>query len=227
MKALFLLALALPLGAGPVTTSYTGSLDPNNPDDVFTATFTLASTGAVNIQTWSYGGGTNGNGVAIPAGGFDPVIGLYLGTGDSATFVTYNDDGTCPPGNTKDFGGQPFCFDSTLVLSNLAAGTYTVSLTAFGNEPFASQQPSFNLFSDGFLGLAQYNDPADPTGNTSVTNNFAFDITIDQSAGPGPDTSTPEPSSAGLAAIGLAALGCAYACRTYFDSVLRASSARA
>ena len=182
------------------TTSFIGALDPTNPNDVFLTTFTLNNPGPVTIQTYGYGGGVNAAGQTILPVGFDPVLGLYTGTGDSAVLFDYNDDGSCPPGTPKTFGSTANCFDSTLSYSSLAAGTYTISLTAFGNEPFGSQQPIFNTLGDGFLGLADYNDPADPSGATSVTNDFAFDLAV-------PSAAAPEPSAALYALLGLALVG--------------------
>jgi len=198
-KTLIALLLACAAAQGD-TTSFIGALDPTNPNDVFLTTFTLSNAGPVTIQTYSYGGGVNAAGQTILPVGFDPVLGLYTGTGDGAVLFDYNDDGSCPPGTPKLFGSTANCFDSTLNYASLAAGTYTISLTAFGNEPFGSQQPAFNTLGDGFLGLADFNDPADPSGRTSVTNDFAFDLTA-------PSTTTPEPSAALCALLGIALVG--------------------
>jgi hypothetical protein len=80
------LVLLLAPGARASSFSFTGTL--NDPTEVFTTTFTLSGTSDVSIQTWGFGGGTHAAGTVIPAGGFDPLIALFSGTGSSATILT-------------------------------------------------------------------------------------------------------------------------------------------
>ena len=169
--------------------SYTGNLNSNDPNDVALFTFTLSSTGSVSIQTWGYGGGTNASGTVIAAGGFDTYVSLFSGVGNSATFLASNDDGLCPPGN-----GSVACRDSTLGVTTLAAGSYTVALTVFDNFSFAENTGSGTL-GDGFIGLGNYFDAA---SNTIRTSAYAIDITTK-----GSGTQTPEPSTFALIAPGL------------------------
>lgn len=74
LLATFLLCPGL---ASATSISYTGSLDPNNANAVYVATFTLSTTSDVLIQSWGYGGtggaptGKNLVGAVIAAGGFD------------------------------------------------------------------------------------------------------------------------------------------------------------
>src|SRR5512143_1944174 len=115
--------------AAPI--SLTGQLDPNNPQDAVLRTFTLSAPGSVTIRSWGYGGssgapgGTNAAGAAIAAGGFDPYVTLFAGSGPAATFLASNDDGVCPPGTIAD----ALCGDSTLVTGVLPAGTYTLAIS--------------------------------------------------------------------------------------------------
>lgn len=59
--------------------SFTGTL---NWPDTFTTQFgVLSQTCNVVIQTWGFGGGIDGDGQAIPAGGFDPLLAVFAGKG--------------------------------------------------------------------------------------------------------------------------------------------------
>src|SRR4051794_16646241 len=126
--------------AGASSISLTGTL-PTSENSV-TSTFTLVAASDVTIQSWGFGGGTNAAGAVIPAGGFDPLLAVFAGTGPSATilsdwlgdaifsadtFLGY--EGTCPNGNADTIGGSPVCGDASLLLPGLAAGTYTLLLT--------------------------------------------------------------------------------------------------
>src|SRR5258708_37366760 len=82
--------------------SLTGSLDPNNPNDVLLYAFTLSATSTLTIQGYGYGGtseapgGANLAGAVIPSGGFDRYVLLFIGTGPTATLLASNDYGLCP-----------------------------------------------------------------------------------------------------------------------------------
>ena len=117
--------------------SFTGSLNPANANDVFLVKFSLSAPATVKVQSWGYGGssnapgGTNAAGTVIAAGGLDPYISLFSGSGINATFLASNDDGLCPPGTPV----STFCLDPTLTV-NLPAGSYTLALSAFENFSF-------------------------------------------------------------------------------------------
>jgi len=149
------------------TISLTGSLDPNDANDVLLHVFSLGATSTLTIQSYGYGGGTNAAGTVIPAGGFDTYVSLFRGTGASATFLASNDDGSCPPGNAS-----PACHDSTLVMQLSGVGTYTLALSVFDNFSFAENFGSGTL-GDGFIGLGDYFDTSSGTVRTS---NYAVDI---------------------------------------------------
>jgi hypothetical protein len=199
VRALSLLLL-IPSLASADTLSFTGNLDPNNPNDVFLTSFNLAVTSNLNIQTWSYGGtsdapgGTNAAGMVIPPGGFDTYISLFQGSGPTATFLASNDDGGCGPAAP----GPTSCEDSRLDLASLAAGDYTLALTLPFNFSFAENLGSGTL-GDGFIGLQ--GDYFDSGSNEVRTSAYAFDITRT----PSETAVTPEPSSFVLLATGLAA----------------------
>jgi hypothetical protein len=181
-KVAVLAAAALSVASGALITTVTGVLsDPN--DEVFTTFVYDPSAGAIlNIQTWGYGGsagapgGVNGAGIAIPSGGFDPVISLYFGTGSSAVLVDANDDGDCPPGTPA-----PSCFDSTLNLTGLSAGTYTLVLTAWANFP------------NGLTLGEGFSNEGDFDGRSAL---YSVDV-----------TAVPEPMTLSLMGAGLLAVG--------------------
>ena len=178
--------------AAPITSVQGFLADPNN-RNLIVFDYDPATLGNVlNIQTWGYGGtsgapgGVNLLGNVISGGGFDPILTLFLGTGDTATFVAFNDDGDCPPGTLN-----PNCRDSTLNLAGLAAGTYTLVVTAFSNFAIADEPGET-------LGLGFEND-----GNfDGRTANFAVDVQGVVASQP-----IPEPMSLILLCSGLLALG--------------------
>src|SRR5208337_2725852 len=133
------------------TTSYTGTLA--SPEDYFTATVTMPVDGTMGLQTWGFGGGTNAASQLIPAGGFDSFVGVFAGTGSTATYIDGASDllgsygAGCPPAGTVNIGGA-VCGDITLAES-LTAGTYTVLLSDAGYIPAAVFETSGEL-GDGF-----------------------------------------------------------------------------
>jgi hypothetical protein len=177
--------------------SLTGSLDPNNANDVLLYSFTLSAASSLTIQSYGYGGsssapgGTNAAGSVIPAGGFDTYFSLFDGTGPTATFLTSNDDGLCPPGTPS-----PACHDSTLALNPLAAGSYTLAVSVFDNFSFAENFGTGTL-GDGFIGLGDYFDAASGTVRSS---DYAVDISA------GGLVATPEPAAWPVVAVGLLVL---------------------
>lgn len=124
--------------------SYTGTL--SSPNDVVEKTFSLALVATISLQTWGFGGGINAAGTAISAGGTDPFLGIFSGTGSNASILT---DGTgnpygtsldlsnygnpgflgCPPAGAPIINGAPQCGDIEMTLPLLGAGVYTVVLT--------------------------------------------------------------------------------------------------
>jgi hypothetical protein len=168
--------------------SFTGSLQPDDPNSLFTVVFQLPSAQTVAIQSYGYGGsgnapgGKNGAGNAILPGGFDTYLSLFTGSGPGATFLGSNDDfesSVCAPGppDCRDSGGS---FD-------LSGGTYTLVLSVFDNFSFAENLGTGTL-GDGFIGLGSYE------GQTS-------DYALDVSAPGLVVVSTPEPDALLLCAL--------------------------
>ncbi|HUO33150.1 MAG TPA: DVUA0089 family protein [Bryobacteraceae bacterium] len=198
--------------------SFTGTLA--NPDGVFETTFTLTGSDTVTFQTWGFGGGTNATGQVIPAGGFDPLIALFTGSGPTAAIVTdgsgnpladadnllnppWSFVGNCPPAGTVAIGTDNDCGDDFMQAA-LGAGTYTLVLTDANYVPNAVYDNG--ALSEGFTdftgGVFQ---TCDPVSNACITpdGNYAVDIVSTQAD----LTATPEPSALPLLAIGLMALG--------------------
>jgi hypothetical protein len=148
--------------------------------------FTIAASSSVQAVTFSYGGGTNGSGAAIAAGGFEPYLSLFSSSG---AFLASTYSGiTCPSGaKTNPSSGQ--CFDVLLDAGVLAPGTYAIVISACENMSFAENAGTGTL-GDGLTGL----------GNLTFGEDlhYAFDVNIQ-------DTS-PVPESNGAALIGVGGL---------------------
>jgi hypothetical protein len=103
--------------------------------------FKVDQAGPVTIRTLSasggvHSGGVNAAGVAIPAGGFDPVVGLYsMPSGD---FIFWADDSPLP--GQSNYASPDVNFTMTL-----AAGRYRIALLGYPQAP----NPSYPL-SRGF-----------------------------------------------------------------------------
>jgi len=185
------------------TASYTGTLtSPEDPSTMITVT--LSTAGVLGLQTWGFGGGKNAAGQIVPAGGFDPFVGVFAGAGSTAAFIDGTSDvlsnytGGCPPAATVNIGGA-VCGDVTLS-ETLAAGTYTVLLTDAAYIPHAVFETGGTL-GDGFVdftgGVFQTcNTVGSDTTCITPTDNWALDITT-------PATASPVPEPGGLWAFGL------------------------
>ncbi|MBZ5618862.1 MAG: DVUA0089 family protein [Acidobacteriia bacterium] len=148
--------------------------------------FTVAASSMVQAITFSYGGGTNGHGLAIGPGGFEPYLSLFDASGVFLASTLFGV--TCPPGANINIGsGQ--CFDVLLDAGVLGPGNYAITLSAFENMSFAENSGVGSL-ADGFTGLGNLAPGEDM--------HYAFDVTL-QDASPSP---VPEPASLGL-------MGCA------------------
>src|ERR1041384_7249103 len=69
------------------TASYRGSL--SQEADVRLIPFSLDAAAEVSIRTFSYAGGMQADGTAVPAGGFDSILELFDGTG---VHIGHSDD---------------------------------------------------------------------------------------------------------------------------------------
>jgi uncharacterized protein (TIGR03437 family) len=151
--------------------SYTGTFAQDDEKREFF--FTLSQSGNVLIRTFSYAGGTNAAGTVIPAGGFDPTITLYDGSGGT---IIFNRDGGC--GTVATDPATRSCWDA-YVSAALPAGNYRVLLTQSDNLPAGP------LLTDSFLFDGQGNFTQAPSGGapgfwdyypSKRTGAFAIDI---------------------------------------------------
>jgi hypothetical protein len=216
---LALLVVAVHPATADTATSYTGNLASSS--DVYSLVFdaTGATGETVAIQTWSFGGGANAAGNIIAAGGFDPFVAIFDGTGPTATIATDamgNPFGTsdalsnygsfmgCPPAPMGNIGG-PLCGDVTMSLL-LGPGAYTLVLSDALNDANAvfdngTLGEGFTDFTGGVFQTCNTDDTGTPTC-AADTSNFAFDLTTSSGTGGG-TTPTPEPSSLALLAAGI------------------------
>src|SRR5215469_14079529 len=154
LPALLVVVITVPTGVfADTTTSYVGTLA--TPESTLEVTLSLSSAANVTLQTYGFGGGTNGNGTAVSPGGTDPFVGLFSGTGGGASFLNGgslwvgNFSSGCPLANTVSDFGDTTCGDEAFTFDGLAAGTYTVLLSD-GNYIPAAFFDSGTL-SEGFL----------------------------------------------------------------------------
>jgi len=123
-------------------------------DNVTTFDFSLPAITTVTLRTWSFGGGTDGAGDLIPAGGFAPVLSLFSATGTENLLATdYADlSGVCGARHMDPASG--FCWDA-LINTTLGPGSYILALTEDDNTP---NGPTLG---DGFLrsGMGNFTGP--------------------------------------------------------------------
>ncbi len=209
---LSLLPFATVLGSAN-TLSETGTF--STAEDAFVITVNLATGGDLTLQTYGFGGGTNAAGTVIPAGGFDPFVGLFSGAGPTALFLNGDSDVLsnytpgCPPAGTLTIGSVPGqCGDVDLAFTGLAVGTYTVLLSDGDNLPNAVFETT-GVLGDGFTDLTGgvFQTCADVSDCNNDTANWALDITASNIS----VTATPEPTTSEL--VGLAGLAMALARR--------------
>jgi len=123
---LVLFALGSVTAFGNTSYSFTGTFTQDDQVQLFPFTIT-DPVDFVTMDTLSWAGGTNLALQLIPAGGFDPVLSLFDGSGN---YVTFNDDGTC--GQVGMYEGN--CYDAYISMA-LSAGSYTLALTESNNFP--------------------------------------------------------------------------------------------
>jgi hypothetical protein len=157
-------ALAVLLLFGPFAQasdfSFTGTFTYDTDLQYFT--FTLNNpTSDVTLRTWSYAGGTNAAGQAIPSGGFEPELNIYEADG---TQMNPGMSGPCtvpltgnPVANLTPDPVSGACADVYYPTTNSfpggvwAAGTYIVVLSTFANGGVGNLSDGF--FASAVLGL--------------------------------------------------------------------------
>src|SRR6266567_4822787 len=96
--------------------------------------FHVGTASTMQAITFSYGGGTNGQGTVIPQGGFEPYLSLFDSTGDFLASTLFGT--TCPAGAQTNTDTNQ-CFDVSLGRGTLAPGDYQVAISAFENLSLA------------------------------------------------------------------------------------------
>ena len=170
-------------------------------DEVRLFNFSLPVDFLFSARTWSFGGGVNGAGDPIAAGGFAPILSLFSATGnqDLLQIAQAGAGGSCPSGANVD-AASGYCFDVG-VSALLSAGDYLLALTQDNNTPLGP------YFTDGFLQAGRGNftgpDYLGANGQCVLVDgsqrncNWAVDLVL-------PDRVTvPEPGTLALLALGL------------------------
>lgn len=143
-------------------------------------TFNVPIASAVQVITFSYGGGVNGAGTNILESGIEPYLSLFDASGNllgSTFFGT-----TCPTGaNANSVTGN--CFDVLLDAGDLVPGDYQIAFSAYLNMSLAENFGSGTL-ADGFTGLGNL-----PAG---LDLHYAFDVILDE------PNAVPEPGPSAL-----------------------------
>ena len=214
---------AATMGAGvasATTVSYTGTL--STPESVVQFVVALGNAGTVALQTFGFGGGTNAAGTIIPAGGTDPFVAIFSGTGNAATVVT---DGLgnpyatsldltnygnpdflgCPPAGAPSIGGSPQCGDVAMSTS-LPAGTYTFVVS--DGQYIANAYFDNGTLGEGFTDLTGGNFCnllINGVGCPNTSGAYALDITT-----PAGSVFVPEPATAAILCAGLLGLAFIY-----------------
>ena len=228
MMLLAAISFAAPNAFADTTKSFVGTLA--TPESTFETTLTLPSAETVTLQTYGFGGGTNGNDAVISPGGTDPFLAIFDSTGSILTDGLGNPYGTsldlgnyssfvgCGPANTVSDFGDTTCGDITMDVGSLAAGTYTIVLS--DGQYIANAVFDNGTLGEGFTDLTggAFCDIVDTTtgtpcpansptlANPAGNGNYALDVITSGSSTTGPPPPTPEPGTILMFGAGLTAI---------------------
>lgn len=183
-SSLFSFAVALAgLATGMPATAQDGAVSGNlsSDDQVVMVPLSLRSDRTrVVIDSHSYSGGVDLDGNAVPSGGFDIVIAVYDAAGD---LIGCDDDEGLGCETDPD-GDIPPDLDASLVLKDLAAGDYTITVSQFDNMPAGQIGGDFfregsgdftaDLFGDSSGAFWDLRGPG--AMNNPRTSLYAFDV---------------------------------------------------
>lgn len=202
LGAVLLLALAgASSAAQAASASFSGSFATD--DQLAMIRIGVPVAGDITVQTFSYGGGTNGANQVIPPGGFAPVLTLFDEAGNNV-IGNVGSSNTCPP------GGAGFCWDASFTYPGAPAGDYLLVLSQDGNYPVGQFPDGFSMAGQPHYTAQYAGFPDDPhytfiqIDGSQRSGGWALDVSA-----PGPLTLVPEPTVAALLAAGLAIVGLA------------------
>jgi hypothetical protein len=149
----------------------------------------------VAFESFSYAGGTLGDGTSVPSGGFDPILSLFDREG---RLLGVGDDGL----RRRDpVSGDPY--DAFLSLS-LAPGEYRLAVTQYDNLPNASLG---GFLSEGFSRTGEGNFTAGLCSALSFCDSGGYSRTAQYVVEVATLSSIPVPAPLGLLLAGAALLG--------------------
>lgn len=193
-------AVASSAYAAPANFYYTGNF--SGDADVVFVQFDVVAGSNVQFRTWSYAGGTMGDGTEVPAGGFDPVMEIFGPGGDRysdyAFHSAYDDEGSAP----ADLATR-LALDLDVTVSGLPEGTYVARVMQHDNKnnsgDLNTRTETYRFFTAKFgCSNGQFCDP----GGNNRTSNLAFEVLGAKSA-----RVVPLPAGLPLMLTGLASLG--------------------
>jgi hypothetical protein len=164
---------------GTISGPYTSVGMLPNQGQVLEATFSITAASNLTIYTDSYGGGTNADGTSATYGGFMPSLVLYNSSGNYVAGETFPSPIANPDPHTPVNG------DAYLSSTNLAAGTYILTLSDF----LVQQSPTATNLSDGFVNYGSGNTFTDAQGNLR---NGSYSLNLSATA---VTPSVPEPAT--------------------------------
>lgn len=144
------------------TAPIAGPTDADRAYNIALRQFTVTVGGTVSFSSFGYG-----------LGGFDAVLSVFEGVGNTAAYIDHSYNQSSP---------GDFTFNHVL-----APGLYTLAISVFDNEPCAPGLcvGATGTLGDGFTNLVNY----DPSGS------LAYEVTVTT-----PDVVVPEPGTLGLVA---------------------------
>ena len=155
--------------------------------DVQLFNFTIGATSDVRLRSYSYAGGVMADGTVVPAGGFDPILALWDGSGN---LIQEYDDG---PEDVPSDPGTGRDYDTNLLLTALEAGSYTASIAQYDNFAAGSTLSAGFSLTDPFFTASEgcsNGQFCDVTG-ANRTSFWAFDV-LGVDSVEAPDLTDPE-----------------------------------
>ena len=149
-------------------------------NDVLFFDFSVDESSLITLRTYSYAGGTAGDGTVVPAGGFDPILSLFDAV--TGTRIGQNDDG----GSNVPADPQTGLRYDTFFQEMVSPGEYTVAVSAFSNfagatleDPFDGGGSLGSRTADFFFEIQGASSASGPGGATQPLDVIAFGLRFD------------------------------------------------